>query len=368
MGHASEQQTVTEGRVLQFVDRNAVHNEACEWLVRLDGDEPLSGDELRELVAWLKRSPAHGDALKHHALLWEGMDTLSKLAVPLGHREVRLWHRLAGRVRTPLVRPALAGACAMIALALALLLAPRGEDLQESVPGIVAGAFATSIGEMETVVLADGSAVQLNTDTRLRVKVTPELRSVVLNQGEAHFEVANAPDVPFVVYTAMGAVRAIGTAFRVRILETDVEITVTEGAVDLDRVSLAGSLGIVEEFPALEKSLGQLVAGQTARFNGPGDHLRAVRDLPTSEVVRSLSWREGLLTFSGETLAEVIDEVDRYTNTEVVIVDSTIRDMRIGGVFRTGETDALLDVLETSFGIRVSRTDDNRVELSRGGG
>ena len=359
---------MTKGRVLDFVDRNAVNKEACEWLVRLDGEQPLSSQEFRELVAWLKRSPAHCDALERHALLWERMDTLAALAVPLGRSRVRFWHRLAARVRIPLVRPALALGCAAVALALTVMLAPRGDDSQETAPGTAAGAFATSVGEMQMVTLADGSTVQLNTDTRLRVKVTPRLRSVVLSRGEAHFEVASASDVPFVVYTAMGAVRAVGTAFRVRILETDVEVTVSKGAVDLDRVSLVGSAGIVEEFPSLEESLGLLVAGQTVRFNGPGDHLEAVRDLSASEVVRSLSWREGLLTFSGETLVEVIDEVGRYTNTEVVIVDPAIRDMRIGGVFRTGETDALLDVLETSFGIRVSRTDDHRVELSRGRG
>lgn len=359
---------MTKGRVLDFIDRNAVNDEACEWLVRLDGEKPLSGDELRELVAWLKRSPAHRDALERHARLWDRMDTLAVLAVPLGRSRIRLWRHLAARVPIPLVRPALAVGCAAVALVVAVMLAPWGDDSQETAPGIAAGAFATSVGEMQTVALADGSTVQLNTDTRLRVKVTPELRSVVLSRGEAHFEVASAPDVPFVVYTAMGAVRAVGTAFGVRILTTDVEVTVSEGTVDLDRVSLAEPVGLVEEFPALEESLGLLVAGQTVRFNGPGDHLEAVRDLGTSEVVRSLSWREGLLTFSGETLAEVIDEVGRYTNTEVLIVDPAIRDMRIGGVFRTGETDALLDVLETSFGIRVSRTDDHRVELSRGGG
>lgn len=359
---------MTKGRVLDFIDRNAINDEACEWLVRLDGEKPLSGDELRELVAWLERGPAHRDALKRHALLWDRMDALAALAVPLGRSRVRFWRDLAARVPIPLVRPALAVGCAAVALVLAAMLAPWEEDSQEAAPGIAAGAFATSVGEMQTVALADGSTVQLNTDTRLRVKVTPELRSVILSRGEAHFEVASAPGVPFVVYTAMGAVRAVGTAFRVRILTTDVEVTVSEGVVDLDRVSLATPADIVEEFPALEESLGLLVAGQTVRFNGISDHLDAVQDLSTSEVVRSLSWREGLLTFSGETLADVIDEVGRYTDTEVHIVDPAIRDMRIGGVFRTGETDALLDVLEASFGIHVSRADDNRVELSRGDG
>ena len=358
---------MTKGSVLDFVDRKAVNKEASEWLVRLDSDKPLSGDELRELVAWLKRSPTHRDALERHALLWDRMETLAALAVPLGRSRVRFWHRLGARMRIPLVRPALAVGCAT-AVVLAVMLAPWGDYSLEQAPGITAGAFATSVGEMQTVALADGSTVQLNTDTRLRVKVTPELRSVILSRGEAHFEVASAPDVPFVVYTTMGAVRAVGTAFGVRILTTDVEVTVSEGTVDLDRVSLAEPAGLVEDFPVLEESLGLLVAGQTVRFNGPGDHLEAVQDLSVSEVVRSLSWREGLLTFSGETLAEVIDEVGRYTDTEVLIVDPAIRDMRIGGVFRTGETDALLDVLETSFGIRVSRTDDHRVELSRGDG
>ena len=356
---------MTKGTILNFVDRNAIDDEACKWLVRLDSERTLSGEELRELIAWLHRSDAHRDALERHSLLWDRMDTLEKLAVPLGRSSRRFWHGLAARVRTPLVRPALAAGCMALALAIGIMLSQREEAPRETAPGIAAGAFATSVGEMRTVALADGSSVQLNTDTRLRVNYTERRRSVILRRGEAHFEVASAPDLPFVVYTAMGAVRAVGTAFRVRVLDQDVEVTVTEGSVDLDRASLGATSGIVDEPPTLEESLGLLVAGQTARFNGLSDHLRAVQDLSTSEVARSLSWREGLLTFSGETLAEVIEEVSRYTVTDVVIVDPAIRDMRIGGVFRTGETDALLDVLETSFGIGVSRSDEDRVELSR---
>ena len=358
---------MTKGTILNFVDRRAIDDEACEWLVRLDSEKALSAEELRELVAWLQRSGTHRDALERHALLWDRMDTLAKLAVPLGRSRLRFWHGLAARVRIPLVRPALAVGCMALALAIGVVLSQRAEAPPETAPGIAAGAFATSVGEMQTVALADGSTVQLNTDTRLRVSYTERRRSVILSRGEAHFEVASAPDLPFVVYTAMGAVRAVGTAFRVRVLDTDIEVTVTEGSVDLDRASLTGSSDIVDEPPMLEKPLGLLVAGQTARFNGLSEDLQAVQDLSLSEVARSLSWREGLLTFSGETLAEVIDEVGRYTVTDVVIVDPAIRDMRIGGVFRTGETDALLDVLETSFAIRVSRSGEDRVELSRGG-
>ena len=357
---------MTKGTILNFVDRNAIDDEACEWLVRLDSEKALSAEELREFLAWLQRSGAHRDALERHSLLWDRMDTLTKFAVPLSRSRLRFWHALAKRIRFPLRRPALAMGCTALALAIGVMLSHRVEEPRETLPGIEAGVFATSVGEMRTVALADGSTVKLNTDTRLRVNYTERLRSVILTRGEAHFEVASAPDLPFVVYTAMGAVRAVGTAFRVRVLDADIEVTVTAGTVDLDRASLKESTAVTAALPALRDSLGLLVAGQTARFNRIDNELEAVQDLSTSEVIRSLSWREGLLTFSGETLAEVVDEVGRYTNTEVAIVDPTIRDMRIGGVFRTGETDALLDVLETSFDIRVSRIHENRVELSRG--
>ena len=87
---------------------------------------------------------------------------------------------------------------------------------------------------MEHLDLADGSRIELNTDTRLTVSYTPAERVIYLKHGEAHFVVVSDKHRPFVVYTDIGAVRAVGTAFRVRVLEADVEVTVADGIVDLD--------------------------------------------------------------------------------------------------------------------------------------
>jgi transmembrane sensor len=82
------------------------------------------------------------------------------------------------------------------------------------------------------------------------------------------------------------------------------------------------------------------------------------------EVDRKLSWREGVLSFSGEPLEHVVEEVSRYTSITIVNSDPAIRDISIGGYFKAGETDAMFEALETSFGVRVNRVNDRLVYLA----
>ncbi|HLB31166.1 MAG TPA: FecR domain-containing protein, partial [Gammaproteobacteria bacterium] len=106
----------------------------------------------------------------------------------------------------------------------------------------------------------------------------------------------------------------------------------------------------------------ELKAGQTVEYNS-----RVVAEVQTLKpelLARRLAWQSGMLMFQGEALAEVVAEISRYTNTEIIIADPGIREIRIGGYFKTGEVDALLTVLEDSFAIRVNRVSPNLVYLS----
>lgn len=98
--------------------------------------------------------------------------------------------------------------------------------------------YRTAIGEQQDVSLPDGSSILLNTHTSLNVQFSKERRSVFLDAGEAHFEVAHDPDRPFVVATKVGVVRAVGTAFTVYVRDDEeTEGTVTDGVVEVSQVS-----------------------------------------------------------------------------------------------------------------------------------
>ena len=94
--------------------------------------------------------------------------------------------------------------------------------------------YVTAIGEQKTITLADNSVVQLNTNSRLSVDYNDKLRGIHLIEGEAHFQVAHNPDLPFEVYTGTGVVRAVGTSFSVYIKHKQVEVVVDQGIVEID--------------------------------------------------------------------------------------------------------------------------------------
>ncbi len=350
-----------------------IEEEACAWLIKLDADEPFTAAQLTQLRTWLQRSPVHREALNRMSLLWDRMDVLAQLAVPLGHIEPQRsgMHRIRNVLSAiPFRASAAAAAVAMTAgVVLVWFLAQSSPQA----PSIAAGFYSTRVGEVVTLVLVDGSSAQLNTNTQVEVRYDDAQRTVRLLEGEAHFEVSHNPDIPFVVYAGRGAVRAVGTAFGVRLMDTEIAVTVTQGRVDLETLDTASpggaapSSGKAENHPSAMTRIGSLTAGQTARFGSHRKPIDAVQTLTTPQVAMRLSWREGLLTFAGEPLDEVVADISRYTDMSVVIVDPNIKTVRIGGQFKIGETDALLDVLQTSFGIAVRRIGNERVELSAAG-
>ena len=77
-----------------------------------------------------------------------------------------------------------------------------------------------------------------------------------------------------------------------------------------------------------------------------------------------LSWQHGMLVFDGDPLEDVIQEICRYTKTRIIIKDPGLRNIRVGGYFKTGETEALLSVLQDNFAIHVEHVKDNLIYLS----
>lgn len=327
---------------------------ASEWLVLLESGD-ANDDDRAQFAEWLAADPSHAAA-------YAGLnDTWARLTAMRGRaRDMRGLE--SGPDATPglgrAVRPKRHRRAAVAAAAATLTAVVLGGIL--FLPGDSQVFFETEVGERRTVSLADGSTVELNTDTELRVEITDERRRIALLRGEAFFEVAGDAARPFVVTAGQGAIRAVGTGFAVRLMSPDqVSVLVTEGIVEVRHSSGASRpeerANPVAETPVLHR-------GQRAEYDNESTR---IEDVAPAELERSQAWRRGLLVFEDASLAEVVAEVNRYTETQIVVADPAIGGLRLGGTFKAGRLDALLYVLDKSFGIEARATAPNTIELKR---
>jgi transmembrane sensor len=213
----------------------------------------------------------------------------------------------------------------------------------------LAGRESTQVGEVRRLTLEDGSALSLNTASVLQVKYAQDERRIVLREGEASFQVAHDEQRPFVVQAGDVSVRAVGTAFSVRMRRHDVEVVVTEGVVEV--VRNGGTSRVAAE--RVKRNQEVVVATTEQGATTP----LAVAALNEKEVERRLAWQDGRLVFQGEALANAVDEVNRYSQLPVVIDDAALGRKSFVGVFRVGDTRAFAQAAATAFDAQVHEED-----------
>jgi len=194
--------------------------------------------------------------------------------------------------------------------------------------------------------MADGSKVILNTDSQIHVEVNQHERRVDLERGEAFFEVAKDASRPFVVHAGNKRVVAVGTQFSVRREADDLQVVVTEGKV---RIESSGSPQAV-------------VAGTVARASEAGVLLKK-EDIAQAE--ESLSWRTGTLVFREMTLADAVDEFNRYNTHKIVIEDASVGSLEVAGSFRADNVDAFVRLLARGYPLRVEQHNDELIIKAR---
>ena len=210
--------------LVEFGARTSVEYEARKWLIRMDGDEPLTAAEQDSLREWMGLSPVHRSELLRLAEFWDGANILTQL-----HREPFAADRQISK------KTALSGFVPRILVALSAILASVVVTYTgiRNPGGTVTQAYETPIGHQKTVVLADGSAIQLNTNSRLEIIYSKESRTVRLTRGEVHLSATYDSRRIFQVQVANSLVRALGTAFDVRLEGRTVEVIVTKGLVEV---------------------------------------------------------------------------------------------------------------------------------------
>lgn len=338
-----------------------IDTQACERIVRLHGRKP-SAAELQELHDWMSQSPRHYETLMHYAHTW---DDANMLTAVLG---------AASGAKSPNASPSSPPRRAFLGWSGAFV----GGIVAAGICGWLGyisliqpyphASYATALGQQQHVVMPDASEIHLNTDSLARVVYSREYRDIFLEEGEALFEVAHDAGRPFRVHVAGNIIRAVGTAFSVRVEKASVKLVVSEGQVDFIPQQLLPPEIAPEDADANAPSPSPAPARRVAslhvaRYDNGALEVQTVDEQSMS---RSLAWRDGVLAFNGEPLEDVVAEFSRYSSAEFVFDNPSLRKMRIGGYFDAGRVDGLIIALEGSFGIDVSRDEAGRYILSGG--
>jgi transmembrane sensor len=218
--------------------------------------------------------------------------------------------------------------------------------------------YRTAMGDLRAIPLADGSRITLSSDSSVHVSLGRHERHVVLDRGEAFFDVAKDRSRPFVIVAGERRVRVVGTRFAVRRggeAGVGLRVIVTQGLVQLE--SGPGADGRARASTLLPP-------GSVALASAAG---LVVRTGTVADAERALDWRNGFLDFNDTTLAEAADEFNRYNRRKLVIGDPGAGTLRVGGHFRWSNVDAFVRLLELGFPVRAEMHGDTVVLHSSNG-
>jgi len=328
-----------------------IMEEASVWIIRMDRGDYC----VEELIDWMRLSEEHASSLFQLASTWDNTDILCYLSevFPLQQR------------KKTMVRPLAVAASLLVAAGVSFLLLSDSPVSGIQGPTETADAtrysadYETAIGEHSTVNLPDGSAIVLNTDTKISVEFTDQQRMVTLPSGEAHFEVAHDPDRPLSVTAGNKIVEAVGTAFSVELLrEGEITVIVTEG-----KVIVRDNIQQPQSYPdALLEEVIPLSRGEMFFLSENDEEVSPVSG---EDIAQALSWRQGNLVFKGESLKYAIEEINRYTKIKIRISDQDLEQVKLAGLFRAGDVDGLLIALQETFQINHKRIGQDLIVLSR---
>ncbi|HEV2563376.1 MAG TPA: FecR domain-containing protein [Rhizomicrobium sp.] len=208
--------------------------------------------------------------------------------------------------------------------------------------------YATGVGGHETIAFADGTRIELNTDTVLRARMTTDQRTIWLDKGEAFFQVRHNAAHPFVVIAANHRITDLGTKFLIRRDPNRLEVALLEGSV----------------------RFGMADRHTHATLLRPGDVATAtsstlfVTRKSTTALTNELSWRHRMLVFSRTTLADAADEFNRYNREKLIVSDPAVARLMIDGTFRTDNLKAFTEVAEEVFKLHIE-ADGDQIVISR---
>jgi len=341
----------TENKVIPLHTTNTIDDEASIWLVRLDNGN-LSDQSRKELKTWLSADKRHPAALKAMAEIWDDMDqVLNSIDDKNSSKNGAL-----STIFKPILKPFALAASISFLTVLIWLATPY--NVQKN-------SYATLVGQQIDATFDDGSIIHLNTNSRIETEFSADKRIIKLVKGEALFEVAHDANRPFIVYAGDRLVQAIGTKFVVHLKAENIQVTVTDGKVKMSKVALNTKLTDIKELnnTAIQEDDIYITKGEKVTVGS--NQAPKLTHIKPENIKRELSWLDGKLIFDNEELFNVIEEINRYVDIEIVLKDPSLYKVRISGRFDLKDSEALIEALELSFNLKSQRLDSNKVLLTK---
>lgn len=300
--------------------------QAIEWFVRLQSDT-ASPEDRQGFERWLAKHQNHPLAYAAAEQIWADMDDLKALPLP-----ALVQARAAKPRKTKLARLAVLGLGVGLSWLVCLEMTAATID------------YATPKGGYLQVELADHSKLDLNTDTRVSVRLSLLRRQVWLSQGEAMFEVSHSVLRPFTVQVQGLTLRDVGTRFNVRQRADGATVSVLEGVVDVNGGQQLLSAGQQLDYRT-DVGVGQV---------------QGVGETPVA------AWLQGQLVFKKTPLRQVTAELERYHAIKFSFADPKLAEETLSGTFNAHDLAPFLHALENILPVSVKRKGQVLV-LSRAG-
>ncbi|MDO8825790.1 FecR domain-containing protein [Methylophaga sp.] len=306
---------------------DAIVDAAILWAVKLNYNQASEHNQ-QSFEAWLSTDPLHAKAWQRIGLMQAEFSSLPEKLALQTLKKVD-----AKRQSTSLDRRQ-----ALKLLSVSGVFAMSGWLAHQHTPWqrLMADA-STAIGEQRTLTLADGSVIQLNTDTAISTLLDATQRNIILHRGEILITTGSddvsANKRPFWVQTPVGKLQALGTRFVVRLEQERALISVQQGAVELYPVNSNDSVVVA----AGERRWLTINTAQDAANPGFEDD----------------AWADGVIAGQNIRLADLLAELARYRHG-VVQCDPRINDLRVSGTFHLKNTDQALQFLVQTQPIKIS--------------
>jgi transmembrane sensor len=200
--------------------------------------------------------------------------------------------------------------------------------------------FQTPFGGNRTLIFADGTEIDLNTDTVLRARIDSKYRRVELVKGEAYFKIRHNAKSPFVVTADGHRIVDLGTAFAVRAGDGQIQVSLLEGRARIESFSESGPRSV------------ELTPGDVAMANATS---LSVSRKSAAELSNNIAWRRGLLVFKYTPLYEAVAEINRYNDAKLIIADASISNRTVYGTIPTQGVQAFVRVTTGALGLHVEK-------------
>jgi len=352
--------------------RRCATDKAAQYFIQLE-DPDLPRREREEIVDWLRESPVHVAEMLRIAEVNGALEQFKRWAHVAGDRGepvpsnvIPLGPRAGGRPAPARNRFSwnIAAAC-VVAVACAgtwLALRPFERTIE------------TERGERRELTLSDGSRLDMDPRTRLRVKFSGTRRDILLDSGRALFKVARDAQRPFVVRSQGTSVRAVGTEFGVEYADNSLVITVAEGKVAVGRADTQHTDQNQGPQPAPistapvppQSGSAQVVLGAGEQVVVPRFGVaQAVRHVDSG---RALAWAQGRLMFDNESVSSAIEQFNRYNRVQLHVDDADLASLKLSGVFTASDPESFVAFLQSTVSVHAVREGQYDVTLRPGAG